>query len=268
MGKGYVLDADAAVLYEAQKVPAIFAPLAAATLAAVAPSAGATLLDLACGTGILARTARRRLGSAARVVGLDLSAAMIEVAAGVDDPAAGACEWVVGSALALPFADASFSDVLCQQGMQYVPDVEAAAAEIHRVLKPGGRVALTVWGPPNLFFTATAAALERHAGPEIARDWLSPFDFDGRSVLPAALLAAGFGTIETAPLVVERVMALPEISFPAEILSNPIGPKVAALGEDVLPRVVADAAPAVARHVAGDRVVMPQEALIVTATHA
>src|SRR6266566_10173217 len=76
------------------------------------------ILDLGCGTGIVARVLRERLGGAANIVGLDASTAMIEKARSFEPE----LEWRVGDAVAMPFADASFDLVLCQEMLSFVPD--------------------------------------------------------------------------------------------------------------------------------------------------
>ncbi len=98
----------------------------------VAPESQHHLLDLACGTGLVTRAFA---GKVARLVGLDLTPAMAAQAEAALD------ELVIGSAEAMPFDDATFDRITCRQGIQFM-DAPKAAAEIHRVLKPGGRVVL------------------------------------------------------------------------------------------------------------------------------
>jgi len=107
-------------------------------MAALQP--GERALDVACGTGIVARTAARRLGSGGSVVGLDLSAPMLAVARSAATAEGVAIEWREGSALQLPLADGAFDVVFCQQGLQFFPDRPAALREMYRVLAPGRHV--------------------------------------------------------------------------------------------------------------------------------
>lgn len=106
--------------------------LAAATVAAVAPDARHRLLDVACGTGLVARHFKGRV---AEVVGLDLTPAMFAQAAPHVD------RLVEGDAARLPFPDGSFDRVTCRQGLQFMED-GAVVREMRRVLAPGGRVVL------------------------------------------------------------------------------------------------------------------------------
>lgn len=97
--------------------------------------AGWTVLDLACGTGDLAFAAARRGGA---VVGLDITPLMVELAR--EKPDAAGIAWLVGDMTALPVRSDRFDLVTTGYGLRNVPDLARALAEIHRVLKPGGRV--------------------------------------------------------------------------------------------------------------------------------
>lgn len=155
---------DVAETYEAAFVPTLFAGLAPHLLDAAGVGAGHRVLDVACGTGIVARTAAGRVGERGRVVGMDLNEAMLTVARRV----APDLEWHQGDAAALPFADASFDVALCQSGLMFVPDVTAVLREMARVVVPGGTVAVQVWSAPERQegFRPLAEAVTRHAGPD------------------------------------------------------------------------------------------------------
>ena len=111
---------------------------------AVAPRAGERALDLACGTGDIAF---RLAGSGTRVCGLDITPRMLQLAR--DKSTAGACTWTTGDMTALPFADATFDIVTTGYGLRNVPDLDAAVAEIVRVLRPGGRFASLDFNRPE-----------------------------------------------------------------------------------------------------------------------
>ncbi len=154
---------------EAQKQGwAHFAPLEAVTTPEAARlvkharvRAGHRVLDVACGTGVVAITAAR-LG--ARVTGLDLTPELLERArenagiAGVD------IDWHEGDAEQLPFGDAAFDVVLSQFGHMFAPRPEVAVAEMLRVLKPGGMIAFSTW-PPELFLGRVFALGRRYMPP-------------------------------------------------------------------------------------------------------
>src|SRR6516165_4091705 len=106
--------------YDRYLVPTIFGPWAADLVALAAPQPGERILDVACGTGAVARQAARWIGADGSVTGLDLNAGMLNIARAHDQQ--GTVKWREGSAQAMPFTEASFTLVLCQQGMQYFPD--------------------------------------------------------------------------------------------------------------------------------------------------
>lgn len=158
-----------AEMYERLLVGPLFRPWAEVLLDHVGIASGERVLDLACGTGIVARLANQRLRKTGHVVGIDLSEQMLAVGRSIDP----GIEWREGNAMALPFgeaADETFDVVLCQQGLQFFPDKAAAAREMRRVLKkaaPGGRLAVAVWrGLEEIpFFLALHRVAERHLGP-------------------------------------------------------------------------------------------------------
>ena len=170
---------NAAAIYEEQKVKAIFGPLAAATLDAVSISDADTILDVACGTGIMARCLRERLGPSVRISGADLNEGMIDTARALTSGDPDGFDWKIADATNMPFADESFSVVFCQQGIQFFPDDRAAVTEMRRVLMKDGRLYLSVWAGANDFFLAMAQALSNHVSPKIGQQSLAPFAYDG-----------------------------------------------------------------------------------------
>jgi SAM-dependent methyltransferase len=191
-GERWQVAGNAAEVYQRQLVPAIFAPWAPLVLDLAAPAAGERVLDVACGTGVVARTAARRAGPDGQVVGLDLNPGMLAVAAGL--PVQGAAVgWVRGDAGRLPFAGGRFGVVCCQLGLQYVPDRPAALAELARVLAPGGRLAVMVWGAigHSPGFALLAEALDRHVGQAAGAIMRAPFGMDDEEALRGLVAGAG-----------------------------------------------------------------------------
>ncbi|MDO9352457.1 MAG: methyltransferase domain-containing protein, partial [Solirubrobacteraceae bacterium] len=116
-------------------------------LVAAALVPGERVLDVACGTGCVALAAAQTVGAEGRVLGVDLSGAMVDVArqqAALRALTGVAFERMDAEELTLP--DASFDVVLCALGLMYMPDPERAVREMRRVLRPGGRLVLAVWG--------------------------------------------------------------------------------------------------------------------------
>src|SRR5262245_31664321 len=155
---------EVAEIYEERFVPALFADWAPLTVDAADPAEGDRVLDVACGTGIVARTVADRIGPGG-LTGVDLYEAMLTVAQRVRPD----LDWRQGDAAALPFADESYDAVLCQFALMFFPNRERAVSELARVARGGGRVVVSV---PAELSAQTGAygplvdlAVE-HAGPE------------------------------------------------------------------------------------------------------
>jgi SAM-dependent methyltransferase len=261
----FQLTGNAAAIYEDQKVPAIFRPLAEATLEAIAPRPNERLLDAACGTGIVGREALARLSSAGHVTGFDLNAGMIDVARRLTADDAERCRWHVADVSTLPFEDGAFSLVVCQQGLQFFPDEDAALRELHRVLEPHGRIAMTVWAGPSDFFTSLAGALSRHVSEAVGQQSLAPFAFAGLDALPARMSAIGFADVKIQSLTVPRELTDPGSAIPKEIIGNPVGPAVLAKGPEAMAKIVSDVMADMVDYQRGNRIVVPQLANLVLA---
>jgi ubiquinone/menaquinone biosynthesis C-methylase UbiE len=129
-------------IYERVLVGPLFRPFAEQLVARVAPQPGDSVIDVACGTGIVARVAREHLGPEARIVGVDVAPAMLAVARSVDQT----IDWRQGNATSLPVdATEQFTVLTCHQGLQFMADKAAAVREMRRVLAPSGRLAIATW---------------------------------------------------------------------------------------------------------------------------
>jgi ubiquinone/menaquinone biosynthesis C-methylase UbiE len=151
-------------VYERFLVEPLFRPFAEQLLNRLHLTPGDSLLDVACGTGIVARIARQTLGAHARIVGVDASPGMLAMARQAES----SIDWREGNAAALPVsADERFSCVTCHQGLQFFPDKLTAVREMHRVLSPNGRVGVATWlGVTDMpFAEALHRVAERHLGP-------------------------------------------------------------------------------------------------------
>ena len=151
-------------MYERSLVEPLFQPWAKVLLDRAELSPNVRVLDVACGTGIVARIARQRLRGTARIVGVDVSPPMLEVAREIEPKV----DWREGDAAALPVgSEERFDRVLCQQGLQFFTDRSAAAGELHRVLATGGVLVAAVWrGVEEMpLYHALQRVAERHIGP-------------------------------------------------------------------------------------------------------
>jgi ubiquinone/menaquinone biosynthesis C-methylase UbiE len=145
-------DRSPAEVFDSFFGPTLFSPWAEVLLDYAQPQPGERVLDLACGTGTVARKAAPLVGAAGTVVGADINPGMLEVARAYPDPEGVPIAWQAHDAASLDFPDDSFDLVLCQQGLQFFPNRWAALKEIQRVLAEGGRLMLNLW-----------QSLERHA---------------------------------------------------------------------------------------------------------
>lgn len=180
--------------YERFFVPNIGRPVMKTLIACAAPAEGERVLDVACGTGVVTRAAAEHVGDKGRVAGLDITGGML--AAAREQPGAQGIEWYEASAESMPLDDASFDLVLSQMGLQFVSNKLAAMREMHRVLAPGGRLALNVPGPTPDLFARLAPVLAEYAGPEPAGFCHIVFSLHDPDELRELAASAGFGEIE------------------------------------------------------------------------
>lgn len=258
--ESFQIPLEAAEAYEAAFVPAFFAQWAPILCDAAAVCLGQRALDVACGTGIVARTAADRVGEA-NVIGVDLNEAMLTVARRVRP----GIDWRRGDAAALPLEDRCVDAALCQMALMFFPDRVAALREMARVARPGGTVAVLVpssldaqpaYGP----FVAMAAG---HAGPE-ARSLLGSYFACGDPVELAALFAdAGLPSPTTSTHVGTARFPSVDALVATEVDSTPLGERLTA---DVRYRLLDGARDVLAPFTLGDGSLdAPFEAHVVTA---
>jgi len=188
------LQGSQADIYERYLLPGMrFDTWAVDLLRAVSFQPGEQLLDVACGTGIVARTAAQQSGTGRNLIGLDLNSGMLAMAQ-TQEPSV---TWREGNAMELPFDSHTFDVVVCQQGLQFMPDRLQVLREIYRVLVPGGRVGLNVWcglddnpGP-----AAVVEALGRRVGPEAETVAASSFALGDADELERLTVEAGFSDV-------------------------------------------------------------------------
>jgi ubiquinone/menaquinone biosynthesis C-methylase UbiE len=263
---GWQVQDGAAAAYERYLVPTLLDGWAADLVAAVDVQPGQRVLDAACGTGIVARHAARRLDGEGHVAGVDVNPAMLEVARerGADLP----ITWEQAPVERLPFPDASFDVVLCQQALQFFPDRPAALAELFRVAAPGARLGVNTCRAlehqPG--YRALVDVLARHVGVQAAVVTASPYALGDGDEVRALVEKAGFGEVHVHIAVWGARFASPAAFLRAETSSSPLGDLVTALDADVQDALVDDLAAALRRHTDDGGVVFPFETTVVTAT--
>jgi len=225
---------------------ALTAQTADALLDAVRARTGTRLLDVATGPGFIAAAAEAR---GAQVAGLDFSPAMI-AAARARHPS---IEFEEGDAQALPFGAASFDAVVMNFGMLHLDRPESAVAEAHRVLRPGGRFAFTVWGSPDLAlgFGLVVRAVEQYGEPNVGLPEGPPFfQFSDEAACRRTLGAGGFSDVEVATLPLTWRMTSADVLFDAVSRG---GVRTAAVLRAQTPDALAQIRAAVRRGVEGHR---------------
>jgi ubiquinone/menaquinone biosynthesis C-methylase UbiE len=183
-----------AEIYERHFVPQLMLPCSDELLQRVPPSPGERVVDVACGTGLIARRVAPFVGDTGSVVGVDISPAMLGVAQSLPVPTGAPITWLEGSGVDLPLSDASFDLALCQQGLQFMPDRQEATNEMRRVLAAGGRVGIAVWAGPEQqsFFSAFTEIIDRHVGAPVAG---VPLSLGSTQELRNLLDTAGFSDV-------------------------------------------------------------------------
>lgn len=255
--------------YEREWVPGLFEPWAIALLAFANARDATRILDVACGSGIVARRASQQRGRHARVTGIDLNPNMIAVARAAADHEQVPVDWRTGSAESLPFADGEFDLVLCQQGLQFVPDRARAVAEMHRVLAGNGHVALALWHglDRHPLMAEMNDVIHRHLGvPALA----IPFSFGEPEAIRSLLENAGFRDVEMESR--SMVAQLPDADRYAALQIDVIAAAIPAMQQlddnarANLLATVTDEMTAIARKAArGNRVAIPMHATLARA---
>jgi ubiquinone/menaquinone biosynthesis C-methylase UbiE len=222
-------------VYERFLVAPLFRPFAQALLDRAHLTRDDRLLDVACGTGIVARLAREVIGERGRVVGIDVSPAMVGMAKSV----APSIEWREGDATHLPAAgDDTFTVVTCHQGVQFFPDKPSAVREMRRVLAPGGRLAIAAWRSADdiPIMRDLQRIAEKHLGPIVDRR----HSFGDAETIRALLTEAGFGAIAietvTLPVRMSDATVFPQLNAMA-LMGMSTAAK--AMGEEERSRVAA-----------------------------
>jgi ubiquinone/menaquinone biosynthesis C-methylase UbiE len=167
---------------------------------------GERVLDVACGTGIVARLAAERVGTSGSVTGVDLTAGMLNVARAVSSDVPVHIQWYETSAEAMPLPDAAYDVAFCQLALMFIPDKAAALREIRRVLAASGRALVSVPGP-TAFFQVLHDAFERRSMKEAAGFVRAVFSLHDASEFEQLFHDAGFTVVDVRA--VEKQVHLP-----------------------------------------------------------
>lgn len=252
--------------YDRYLGPVLFDPYAVDLVTRLNVYEDANVLELACGTGIVTRYLRDRLGPNARLVATDLNDAMLSYAARKFTPEDG-IEWKQADAADLPFADESFDAVVCQFGLMFVPDKEKALSETYRVLKLGGTFLFNVWD-----------AIEYNELPNIAHAIIAdffadnppdfyevPFSFHDVETISSLLSTAGFTETQFFLLRLQAVSPSAEEAARGLVHGNPVINAIRERSSASIPEIEATIAEAVASQCGSEPVRARMQALICSA---
>ena len=189
---------EAAERYQTILTPAILGPFAEALVDFAALQDGEHVVDVGCGTGAAARHAAQMVGSSGHVLAVDINSSMLAVARSLPAVPGASIGWREANITHLPFDDNSVDVVLCAQTLQFLPEKITGLAEMRRVVKPSGRVAVSLWCPieESPYFYTLVEAIARHIGPETAAGLQSAFALSDADEIYGLIEAAGFEQIE------------------------------------------------------------------------
>jgi ubiquinone/menaquinone biosynthesis C-methylase UbiE len=236
----------------------------AALLALALPAAGERVLDIACGTGLVSFSAARAVGPTGQVVGIDISGRMIDAAErrarqrGLSNCGFSRMD---GERLALP--DASFDLVLCALGLMYMPDAEQAVREMCRVLRPGGRVALAVWGErANCGWSALFPIVDAEVASEVCPLF---FCLGQQDALARLCVDAGFERVQQRRITTTLAFADANEACEAALVGGPVALAWSRFNDEVRARVRARYLRAIDPWRQGQRYAVPGEFVIAAA---
>ena len=223
-------------IYEQYLVPAVFGPWTPKLIDLAGLRKGERVLDVACGTGVVARLAAKHVGAGGQVVGVDLSPGMIEIARSVQPPQGASIEWREGDACNLPFEDSQFNVVCCQLGLQFFADKPKALQEMYRVLIPGGRISFLVWRSieHSPGYAVLADALAHHVSADASSIMHTPFVFgDEEQELRTLVADVGFHDVTVQSDVGPVRFQSPEDFVRLYVAGTPLASHVAQVDESV-----------------------------------
>lgn len=217
--------------YERHFVSAIGLPAALDLIERADPQPGEKVLDVACGTGVVARLAAERVSPGGAVAGVDVNAGMLDVARSVMPPEA-AIQWYEAPAESMPLPDETFDLVTCQLSLQFFPDKPAALREMRRVLVPGGRVAIGLPGEISEIFGIMADSLSKYIDPSLRGFVYQVFSLNDPEELGRLVEEAGFVNVESASERKTLHLPPPEEFLWQYIYATPLAEPVLRAGQD------------------------------------
>jgi ubiquinone/menaquinone biosynthesis C-methylase UbiE len=253
-------------IYDRYLGPLLFQPYAEDLAARLEVEESGSVLELACGTGIVTRVLRSRLPSTVKLTATDLNEPMFRNAAGKFAKEE-AVEWLQADACSLPFDNQMFDAVVCQFGIMFVPDKALAAREAYRVLKPGGLFLFNVWDSMD-HNELTRVAHETVAGffeTDPPAFYQLPFGYHDHDEIKRTLEGAGFREIRID--VVEKISAADRVEDAAKglVQGTPIAVAITERDPSLLPVITSGVADAIRNRFGETNIRVPMRALVVQA---
>jgi ubiquinone/menaquinone biosynthesis C-methylase UbiE len=252
--------------YDRYLGPLLFQPYAEDLAARLQVEKNTSVLELACGTGILTRVLRTRLPLTVKLTATDLNEPMFRHAAAKfrkDE----AVQWLQADACSLPFGDQLFDAVVCQFGIMFVPDKALAAREAHRVLKPGGLFLFNVWDAMehNELGQITHQTIASYFDKDPPAFYEVPFGYHDHAEIKRVLKEAGFQEIKTE--VGDKVGAASRAEDAATGLlhGNPVAVEIAERDASLLPVITKAVARAITKRFGETDIRVPMKAIVVQA---
>ena len=252
--------------YEKYLVPALFAPWAVKLITLAKLKPGERVLDVACGTGIVARLASQYVGETGKIVGLDLNPEMLKIGRQASSEITTPIEWRESNATDTHLPEAMFDVVFCQKSLMYFAEPQALH-EMHRVLVPGGRLALSVWGPiqHSPGFIALADALERHVSSEASAIMQRPFSLADAEKVRNLMAVAGFRNIHIHLDVAMVRFPSPEEFIRRQVASSPLAGPVSQVDSTTWAALIEDVGNRLHAYMDDDGLAFPIEAYLAVA---
>lgn len=209
--------------YDTVLVPVLFEPWAESLIKENSNWKGTTVLELACGTGVLTKKLIKNVGFDGKVFALDINKEMIDVA---KINCANEATFIHGTAEKLELAENAIDKVVCQQGFQFFPNQKQVAHEIFKVLKKNGKGIITTWSPVSEcdIFQTICDTLESLDLNDLSNNMKLPFGQKNSEPISLAFEEIGFSEIKTA--IQKKKLFLNKKDAPEFVYSTPIGPKL------------------------------------------
>ncbi len=252
-----------AEIYEHFIVPAIFVPWLPTFLELASLRPGDRVLDVACGTGVIAREAVSQVGPEGSVVGIDINPNMLDMARVIEP----SVDWRECNAQDLPFDDEEFDVVVCQQGLQFFSERDVALREMRRVLKPGGCIALASWRDiesiPGHY--ALAQAIEKHVSSEAAALMSSGFRLGDADTIRTLLEESGFRDVRVHREGKTASFPSPQAFVRNIVAGSALGRAGGVIPEELMTVLIRDVEAALQPYVNNDILTFPMESHLATA---